>query len=509
MRADVAAEIARAGQAAIDALETSMGNVSVLEFALRDHETRMQAIYTKHLFSIGMTFGGQQLEDVKAASIAFETKRADDDFEVELTRFIRAHTAQRVVQVSDTTRRQIRTAVRRALESETPGVSEMAKRIRETTKGRIAKTRSLVIARTEMHAASVAAQDLAVEASGVPFIRQWLAALDDRTRGKIGVKGGGDKTSHRTTDGHKAAMKEAFLVDRLDGAPDKMMRPGDPKGPADQVVNCRCAVIYIDAQIADNEADDTQISFTSAAGDKFDFSFSDAAQADRLLKEHFGMRLAAPMQLTDTIKQTIAQTLASAEKIGDTLLEAQKRGHNLGKGVTLVNKTPPAGANGYGSTLDKGREITINPQLTTVDGLAFQEAGFRESLAGTKMHASTWTRNQAESKLNHTVRHEIGHTLTNWKDVEIADKLRAWMESEVPGAFTGLDFTMFTWSANNPKKVQQVISEALSTYAAKMPHETVAEAFAWFTSPNYIKGSMPAALEEIAELLLERARNLV
>ena len=42
-----------------------MGNGGVLEFALRDHDAHMEAIYTKHLFAIGMTCGEQQIEDVK------------------------------------------------------------------------------------------------------------------------------------------------------------------------------------------------------------------------------------------------------------------------------------------------------------------------------------------------------------------------------------------------------------------------------------------------------------
>ena len=59
-----------------------------------------------------------------------------------------------------------------------------------------------------------------------PF-KVWLATDDSRTR-----------ETHDLADGQRTLMSEPF---RVGGA--ALMFPGDPRGPAQEVINCRCSLL--------------------------------------------------------------------------------------------------------------------------------------------------------------------------------------------------------------------------------------------------------------------------
>ena len=95
-----------------------------------------------------------------------------------------------------------------------------------TTVAGINKNKAMRIARTEGHriqqTASYDAQKKAKE-KGADIVKQWSAALDGRTR-----------DSHRRVDGEIRELDKSFSND--------LMYPGDPNGPAAEVVNCRCTI---------------------------------------------------------------------------------------------------------------------------------------------------------------------------------------------------------------------------------------------------------------------------
>ena len=83
------------------------------------------------------------------------------------------------------------------------------------------------IARTEGHRIqTTAAMDVmeSAKAKGADVVKQWDAALDDRTR-----------ESHQAVDGEIREVDEPFS--------NGLMFPGDPDGGAAEVVNCRCALL--------------------------------------------------------------------------------------------------------------------------------------------------------------------------------------------------------------------------------------------------------------------------
>jgi len=105
-------------------------------------------------------------------------------------------------------------------------VREVAARVRNVAG--VSQARSVVIARTEVHAAHEAGAFLQAKLAGLDGKKEWLATHDARTR-----------PSHAAAGGQRVSFLEPFVVG---GA--ALLFPGDPAGPADEVVNCRCSVAY-------------------------------------------------------------------------------------------------------------------------------------------------------------------------------------------------------------------------------------------------------------------------
>jgi uncharacterized protein with gpF-like domain len=83
-------------------------------------------------------------------------------------------------------------------------------------------------ARTEMHTAANVGSDAAARSTGLDMVKEWAATDDTRTR-----------ETHQNADGQRVEMDERFAVG------DAMLAyPGDPSGPANEVINCRCVTLY-------------------------------------------------------------------------------------------------------------------------------------------------------------------------------------------------------------------------------------------------------------------------
>lgn len=109
-------------------------------------------------------------------------------------------------------------------EGESPG--QLATRIRNVTG--VSDARSLMIARTEVHAAYEAGayeQALFVDPTAT---KTWLATNDSRTR-----------ETHRVANGQRVPINQSFEVG------DSALRfPGDPLGEPGETIGCRCSVAY-------------------------------------------------------------------------------------------------------------------------------------------------------------------------------------------------------------------------------------------------------------------------
>jgi Tfp pilus assembly protein FimT len=99
------------------------------------------------------------------------------------------------------------------------------------------RNRAITIARTEALAAHnggrFASYTALAKSSGGSWEKIWLATHDHRTRYTHTKPGGGDL--------QRVPLLEPFTIG---GAP--MMYPGDPEGPADETINCRCTILLVE-----------------------------------------------------------------------------------------------------------------------------------------------------------------------------------------------------------------------------------------------------------------------
>ena len=126
-----------------------------------------------------------------------------------------------------------------ALGESIPDIAERVETILSATETETWHNRATVVARTETMGAVNAARDdswgaLAAELTGegTPrvFERVWLATDDQRTR-----------DSHRQAEGQRRRLGVPFTVG---GVP--LMHPGDPAGPAGEVIQCRCTTVLLE-----------------------------------------------------------------------------------------------------------------------------------------------------------------------------------------------------------------------------------------------------------------------
>lgn len=117
------------------------------------------------------------------------------------------------------------------------GVPDIAARVQTVltaTGSEYWPNRAVTVARTETMAAvnagayAGALRDAEERGDPAPF-KVWLATDDTRTR-----------PTHDKADGQRTLLSEPF---RVGGA--QLLYPGDPRGPAQEVINCRCTFLPI------------------------------------------------------------------------------------------------------------------------------------------------------------------------------------------------------------------------------------------------------------------------
>ena len=193
------------------------------------HRANIKKILDRQYMATFDLFGTRTLE---AAQKALAGTRQVTEAAVE---YARKHGAVAVTEITGTTQSQAMKIITDATAAGlTEGLSEIeiARNIQaqiEESSGTLSRLRSRVIARTETHGAMGAANEAAAVATGLPLMKEWVAASGERTR-----------PDHAAASGQKVHLDKPFKV----GA-DSLMYPGDPAGSAKQIVNCRCASVHI------------------------------------------------------------------------------------------------------------------------------------------------------------------------------------------------------------------------------------------------------------------------
>lgn len=138
--------------------------------------------------------------------------------------------ALKVGQIQGTTREAIREVIARAIE-EGWSVDRTARALAELYDG-FKGPRAETIARTEtaqaVNRGKFAHATEVQRRLGARVVRRWSAILDTRVR-----------PSHAIAHGQEVELGQPYLVG---GA--HLLHPGDPAGPAGEVINCRCTEVY-------------------------------------------------------------------------------------------------------------------------------------------------------------------------------------------------------------------------------------------------------------------------
>jgi len=152
--------------------------------------------------------------------------------------YIERRTATAIQEIEGATNAKVRQVVKRLTQAtilEGTSNQELAAELGEEFEG-LSKGRARTIARTEVSMASSNTNLEGVRSLEIPGMEKgWATSGDDRTRD--GKNGGAD---HEAMDDVWVPLDEKFTV-----PPDASLEgPGDPSGPADQVINCRCVLIF-------------------------------------------------------------------------------------------------------------------------------------------------------------------------------------------------------------------------------------------------------------------------
>jgi len=142
--------------------------------------------------------------------------------------------ANHISDIDDTSRKQLRRVIFNGQKDGLP-LPQIAKNIRERYSPKFSRARAATIARTETHsAASFANHQVGMQyAKTQPAMKkQWIATNDVRTR-----------EAHRIANGQIVNIDSPFIVGGR-----ALQYTGDPQGGAANIINCRCAVIYIEPE---------------------------------------------------------------------------------------------------------------------------------------------------------------------------------------------------------------------------------------------------------------------
>lgn len=139
----------------------------------------------------------------------------------------------KITSIAQTTQRAIAKVIERAI-NEGSSIPEISKSIRDQSQGEINRNRSVLIARTETISAMNKGRRLSMYTSNLLWNKKWIDTPDERTR-----------LSHRAIaqEDYRPLDQPYWLVNKS-GSLEEMDYPGDPKGSAENVIQCRCTETY-------------------------------------------------------------------------------------------------------------------------------------------------------------------------------------------------------------------------------------------------------------------------
>lgn len=203
------------------------GGISVELSDMLITKVPMEVAYKAVYVNVGHINAGWVMKQINTISKKSSPSFFSEKWKRFLEQFFTNNSATRVSDVTETTREKVRNVLS---DSQDLPISERATYIVDTLDDPdFNRNRALVIARTESTTAANYGATLSNEDADYLTNKTWIAVMDRNTR-----------PDHADADGQVVGSDEMFIVG---GYPARY--PGDISLPANEVIQCRCAVAFI------------------------------------------------------------------------------------------------------------------------------------------------------------------------------------------------------------------------------------------------------------------------
>ena len=204
----------------------------------------MYRTFEKIYTDIGLVHGKRSGAQINKELKYFEFANFENIFLVNLKKYLEEFAADSIISIEETYKTAIKKLFVDAIR-EGGDIRAITKRIQNIVKKpNFYKWQALRIARTESNTAANFSATQAYESNGFEMDKVWISARDSRVR-----RTPPDKYDHQDLNGKRVDPDKPFITSRGE----KLMFPGDKKGSAGNVVNCRCSVAYRPRRDANGE----------------------------------------------------------------------------------------------------------------------------------------------------------------------------------------------------------------------------------------------------------------
>lgn len=187
-------------------------------FGRKTWEKRFRDVGVELIKTAVFVNGLRMMDEIPGVSVAFSVNNP------RATSWIKKKAFKFAYEVNETTERQLRKALVSAVDIGAT-IDEIKSEV-ERIFGYAEGYRNERIARTEVIGASNYGAYEAIKQSGLVAKKEWIATVDERTR-----------DTHANIDGDTAELEGTFS--------NGLQFPGDPDGPPEEVINCRCTIGYV------------------------------------------------------------------------------------------------------------------------------------------------------------------------------------------------------------------------------------------------------------------------
>lgn len=417
-----------------------------ISHAVDKTEFNLQILFKEHYKRVGTTFSNKAFKILESSKFVkpSEIKTPLDEFWAEFDRWSKTEAATKIRRIQNTTKKTIASIITTGMK-EGESHKDIAKRIQKSAPV-INRFRATNISRTETHTAGVRSVDSAVKSTRIEMEKEWVSARDERTR----TRDQGSQFEHFKAfpagpDGERVKQNEKFQ-----GTGEPMDYPGDSKGSAGNVVNCRCVLLY------------------------------HPVSRERLPKPYEP----PPSPVLEFEQMSIKEFNVSADfgLATGTKLKKELQEHLSG----VFDRCPNLKTRAIGTEVRRPVPLKVDVTKGKVYGVGRESEG---------LYQKSWMRINGNTSSKETLsvgksayhigedkysimRHEYGHYAN--------DELLTYSEQQ--------EWTKLYLSLN--KKEYKFFKKNVSEYAATNGSEAFAECFSAFTSPKYKMGMLPKEIED-------------